>query len=55
MRATRFETEVMRSRGVVIGAAVAAIAVGVMTFVLGLRQPTAVQAGLHDTIELHTR
>ncbi len=45
----------MRSRSVVIGAALAAIVAGVTTFVLGLRQPTESRVGMTDPISLHTR
>jgi hypothetical protein len=44
----RFEKDVMRSRSVFIGAAVAAIVAGVAAFVIGLRQPTEMRVGMSD-------
>ena len=47
----KFETDVMRARSVVIGAALAAILAGVAAFVIGLRQPIETHVGMADPVQ----
>jgi hypothetical protein len=48
----RFETDVMRARSFVIGAAIAAIAAGVVAFVIGLRQPIEAAATTDPVVQV---